>query len=151
MVMVLALIANEMCRIFFFARQSAIFPLVANMCVLGLAISFFTVMEKYKEKIMTTFFFCHYLFTMVRMQKGADGYFTEPVNAYYVGCNMTIYEAIVVGRIPRFDYQILFSIATVLVRFFILPPHDLTIIGMGVPRIEFLRVSLRKWMISFKN
>jgi len=83
-------------------------------------------MEKYKEKIMTIFFFCHYLFTMVRMQKGADGYFTEPVNAYYVGCNMTIYEAIVVGRIPRFDYQILFSLAAVLVRFFILRPNDLT-------------------------
>jgi len=91
---------------------------------MGLGIVFANVMKKYKEQIMTIFFFAHYVAMFLRTYKGEYGYMGEPVNAYYVSSNIALYEGIICARIPRLDYQILFSIGTLVVRIFLIRPND---------------------------
>jgi len=90
--------------------------------VLGIGLT--AIMKKHKDKVMTFFLFCHYLTVFHRVHKSDIGYLGDPANAFYVASNMALYEGIICMRIPRLDYQILFSIGTCLVRFYFIRPKD---------------------------
>jgi len=107
-----------------YSDPADIYGLVASLIFMVLGIGFTAVMTKHKEKIMTIFLFCHYLMLFHRVHKSDIGYLGDPVNAFYVASNIALYEGIICARIPRLDYQIIFSLAGCLVRFYFIRPRD---------------------------
>ena len=82
-----------------YSNNADLYPFLFSFLLMGLGIVFANVMKKYKEQIMTIFFFAHYVAMFLRTYKGEYGYMGEPVNAYYVSSNIALYEGIICARI----------------------------------------------------
>lgn len=107
-----------------YSNPADIYNLIASIIFLALGVGLATIMKKHKEKIMTIFLFCHYFAMVHRVYKSEYGYLGDPVNAYYVASNIALYEGVICARIPRLDYQVIFSIATIIIRFYLIRPRD---------------------------
>jgi len=124
MAMMFIPVSTEILRVSKSSNPTEIYLLLVLVITLLLTIGFITRMEKYREKIMTGFFIFHYCLGFFRVFKSESGYFSNPINAYYTGTNLAIYEGIVCSRIPRFSHQVAFSLANLALRFYLIFPDD---------------------------
>jgi signal transduction histidine kinase/ActR/RegA family two-component response regulator len=118
------LLSNETVRVVMYSCSAEIYNLIISLIFMALGIGFTAIMKKHRGKIITILFFCHYLAMFHRVHKSDIGYLGDPANAFYMASNLALYEGIICMRIPRTDYQILFTIATCLVRFYFIRPKD---------------------------
>ena len=71
---------------------------------------------RFQERIISIFCLFFYLFIFFRVYYGQQGHLAQPNGCFYTGYALATLETLIVGRIPKLSYRIIFSLIALIAR-----------------------------------